>query len=430
MLRIVITLVVFQMMRALEEHVSPARSMEASQITRQDPPLPQRPYLRLKAAAKKGVHAESLAEKSSASRAEPTLLALSQRLQALSASMQRGRSRSGCGDVFGDLESRGNQVTIVDLDASAGCHTTGTHVWVHFVGGSTDCVPPTPPAGCHRYVVVNYTSCAFFENENNELVGKQDGAGSAGKFDPKTGVLKSCEAAKSEFYLYGEDDACKFRSQADACPCVDGAEPAAATKPVALPEYCSKEREEAAARVIQNAERRRSARSELEQRKLAKAKGGAAAEAQATTAAAEAAGGAAADSSSSSSNSSSLLVIAEPADTAKAGAPAEAAAPGSAAGSADGAAAGSAAGAESAAAGSAAGAAAGSEAGSAAGSPEPEEANGVGALKVPEPMNGQEEAPPPPPAEDVQDGACHVFTNQRLVSLMLLLRMATLSCYV
>ena len=101
-----------------------------------------------------------------------------------------------CKDYFGPVDGLATHVTVVDPDVGltgdAGeVQFCGTHsspcTFIHFAGLNTSCIPPGPPAGCHRYIKTMYsTKCTALKDLS--LTGNIDmkDAFSA------DGVLKQC----------------------------------------------------------------------------------------------------------------------------------------------------------------------------------------------------------------------------------------------
>jgi len=72
-----------------------------------------------------------------------------------------------CRDYFGPVDGLATHVTVVDPDVGLTGDATelkfcGTHsspcIFIHFAGLNTSCIPPGPPAGCHRYIKTMYST--------------------------------------------------------------------------------------------------------------------------------------------------------------------------------------------------------------------------------------------------------------------------------
>lgn len=86
---------------------------------------------------------------------------------------QADTTRGGCSDYFGEVagdeQINGRSViTVVDGDvghtllSSVYCSAAGMSSpcnYIHYAGPATECDPPSPPDGCHKYVKVTYSEC-------------------------------------------------------------------------------------------------------------------------------------------------------------------------------------------------------------------------------------------------------------------------------
>jgi hypothetical protein len=112
-----------------------------------------------------------------------------------------GEEKGPCTDYFGSsVDSTGTSGTlwtVVDVDVHDG-FPFGKETFVHHAGPHSRCIPPGPPAGCHRYYVAQYdsqrcdpVSCPLANGNAAALAGTLD---TAGAFDRAAGVLKGCFA--------------------------------------------------------------------------------------------------------------------------------------------------------------------------------------------------------------------------------------------
>ena len=131
-----------------------------------------------------------------------------------------------CGHYFGRSEAQtwNSSVftTIVDVDVFVG-FPRGEQTFVHHAGPTSVCIQPSPPTGCHRYYVAQYTGCmapcALSTGDATALAGRMD---SSGAFDRANGVLRSCASCLQQVSLYclgPSSPLPQYRNHPIACAC-------------------------------------------------------------------------------------------------------------------------------------------------------------------------------------------------------------------
>eukprot|EP00472_Partenskyella_glossopodia_P013990 CAMPEP_0197527026 /NCGR_PEP_ID=MMETSP1318-20131121/20073_1 /TAXON_ID=552666 /ORGANISM="Partenskyella glossopodia, Strain RCC365" /LENGTH=151 /DNA_ID=CAMNT_0043081453 /DNA_START=151 /DNA_END=606 /DNA_ORIENTATION=+ len=106
----------------------------------------------------------------------------------------KAHMKGACATYFGaEVASTTRLFTVVDPDVPSG-YPSGGSTYIHMAGPSSSCRVPSPPSGCHRYFVVEYSSdCADLTNESlSGLSGQTD---TQSLFSRNNGVLKSCASS-------------------------------------------------------------------------------------------------------------------------------------------------------------------------------------------------------------------------------------------
>ena len=104
-------------------------------------------------------------------------------------------AKGPCTDYFGPVDATPNVTTVIDPDVTQG-FPFAFDTFVHHSGPGSACFAPGPPAGCHRYYVVDYdlascsATCPLADGSAKSLAGKKD---TEGNFDRANGVLKACK---------------------------------------------------------------------------------------------------------------------------------------------------------------------------------------------------------------------------------------------
>ena len=121
-----------------------------------------------------------------------------------------------CDQYFGE---HSEPFTVFDPDGQSGFPSTDGKfaAFIHHAGPGTDCGRPGPPAGCHRYYVVEYADCdtatcpiASFGGGAN-LTFTHDPTGA---FDRATGILRACVGCVTSVRL-----SCWHAPASDPVPC-------------------------------------------------------------------------------------------------------------------------------------------------------------------------------------------------------------------